>query len=97
MIGLLCIMTVPSLTSLYVWAFLLIPLVLLSNSGKVTKKDWSFVWVIYSLFAFTILRFNGALTINAFLIYPFVAALSIMSVIDIISGGVKQLKAKKAD
>ncbi|MBQ8140332.1 MAG: DUF2029 domain-containing protein [Clostridia bacterium] len=93
MLGIIVILVVPSLTSIYVWAFMLIPIILLSNSGNLKKKDWFFFAVMASLFVFTILRFNFFLTFNSLLLYPVAAILSITAVSDTVISGVRKYKA----
>lgn len=94
MLGLSFILTVPSLTAVYTWAFLLIPIIMFSNSGKYRRKDWFFFTVISALFMFTIFRFNYYLTINALLLYPFTAILSVTAVVDTVITGVRRYRAR---
>ena len=95
MMGLITFMCVPSLTSLYLWSFFLIPVIFFINSGKANGKNIFFFVMMISLFTFTVLRFNSWLTINSFLIYPITATLSIVAVVDTLVTGVKKLKAIK--
>lgn len=96
MLGILVIITVPSLSSLYVWAFLLIPMIMISNSEKRNRGDWFFFVIMSLLFAFTLLRFNSYLTINTFLMFPFIAILSITAVADSIICGVRRIGSIRA-
>lgn len=95
MLGIAAIMTLPALTFPYMWAFFLIPIVLLSNSGRLRAKSGFFFIIMTAMFIFTVLRFNSYLTINALLIYPFVAILSITSVADTVISGVRKYKLAK--
>ena len=93
MLGISFILTVPSLTAMYTWAFLLVPIIMFSNSGKFRRKDWFFFMIITILFMFTIFRFNYYLTINSLLLYPFTAILSITAVADTVITGVRRYRA----
>ncbi|MBO5416005.1 MAG: DUF2029 domain-containing protein [Clostridia bacterium] len=96
MLGVLVIITVPSLSSLYVWAFLLIPMIMIENSEKRNASDWFFFVIMSLLFAFTLLRFNSYLTLNTFLMFPFIAILSITAVADTVICGVRRLRSARA-
>ncbi len=91
-LGLSTIFVVPSLTTLYAWAFLLIPIIMMSNSKKFTSKNKFFFYVMASLFLFTVMRFNYRLTWNQFLMYPLTAVLSVTAVVDTVICGVKKYK-----
>ncbi len=93
LMGIVTILTVPSLTTLYMWAFLLIPIIMLANLEKRTKKDYFFFFVTLSLFLFTIFRFNYYLTVNSFLLYPLTAILSVTAVADTLISGVRKLRS----
>ena len=97
MIGVTLILLVPSLTSLYTWAFLIIPILFLANGERLRKKDWFFFLIMSALFMFTVLRFNGYLTINSFLLYPFTMVLSVTAVIDTVAASLKALRERKAN
>ncbi len=94
-LGISFILTVPALTAIYVWAFFLIPIVFMSNSGKLKMKDWYIFAVILSLFVFTLFRFNHYLTINSLLMYPVTVILSITAVTDTVVSGVRKYKKSK--
>ena len=89
-------MCVPSLTSLYLWAFFLIPVIFFINSGKARAKNVFFFVMMISLFVFSVTRFNSWLTINSFLVFPFTTILSIVAVVDTVVCGIKKLKALKS-
>ena len=95
MVGIILIIVVPSLTSMYAWAFLLIPMIMIFNIGKLREKEWFFFIIMVSLFVFTVMRFNFYLTFNALLVYPFAAILSIPAVTDTVVSGVRKYKAYK--
>lgn len=95
MLGICFILSVPSLTGIYVWAFFIIPIILMSNSGKTKAKDWLVFGITLTIFIFTLFRFNNALTVNSFLLYPVTAALSIILVADAAVTGVRKYKKLK--
>ena len=95
--GLITFLCVPSLTSLYLWSFFLIPVMFFINSGKkASSKNTFFFVMMISLFVFTVGRFNSRLTINSFLIYVATAIISIVAVIDTVSVGVKKIREIKS-
>ncbi len=96
MMGIITFLCVPSLTALYLWAFLLIPAIFFINSGKANGRAIFLFVVMISLFVFTLGRFNSWLTYNSFLIYPFTAIISIVAVVDTVVTGVHQYKVKRA-
>lgn len=96
MMGLITFMCVPSLTSLYLWAFFMIPMIFFINSGKASGKNIFLFVMMISLFIFTVGRFNSWLTFNSFLSYPFTAIISIVAVVDTVYSGVKKLKEKRS-
>lgn len=95
MMGLITFICVPSLTSLYLWAFFLIPVIFFVNSGKASGKNIFFFVVMISLFMFTVCRFNAWLTINSLLTYVFTAIISIVAVVDTVTSGVKKFRKIK--
>ncbi len=95
MMGVIVFLTVPSLTSIYMWSFFIIPIIMLSDSAKLRGKNLFYFLLIMLLFIFTIGRFNDYLTINSFLMYPVTAILSIVAVADTIITGVRRVKAAK--
>ena len=96
MMGIITFLCVPSLTSLYLWAFFLIPVIFFINSGKVNGKNIFLFVMMMSLFVFTVCRFNSWLTVNSFLLYPFTAIISIVAVVDTVVTGVHKYKAKRS-
>ena len=98
-LGVTLIMLIPSLTSLYLWAFFIIPMMMLSNSKEMpTKKEWVFFVIMALMFMFNIFRFNAVLTINSFIVYPLTAVFSITIVTETLICGKRkldELKAKK--
>lgn len=96
MMGLITFLCVPSLTSLYLWSFFLIPVMFFINSGKkASSKNIFFFAMMISLFVFTVGRFNSRLTINSFLIYVATAIISIVAVIDTVAMCVKKFREIK--
>jgi hypothetical protein len=95
MTGVIVIMTVPSLTSLYMWSFFIIPLLMMSNTAKLRGKNWFYFLIMTLLFVFTVGRFNNYLTVNSFVMYPLTAILSVVGVTDTLVCGVRRAKAAK--
>lgn len=94
-LGVTLIMLVPSLTSLYLWAFFIIPIIMLSNAERPTKKEWIFFVMMVLMFMFNIFRFNAVLTMNSFLIYPLTATFSITIVTETFICGKRKLDELK--
>ena len=92
MLGIITFLCVPSLTSLYLWSFFLIPMIFFVNSGKANSKNVFMLVMMMSLFVFTVCRFNSWLTINSFLSYVVTAIISIVAVVDTVTLGVKKLR-----
>ena len=89
LLGTLLILAVPSLTGIYSWAFILVPLILLGNQKqelgeRLGKKNSAYFILMLIPFLFTPGRIVGAVANNQFLAYGFTAALSIFLVIDTI-------------
>lgn len=94
-IGVIVIMTVPSLTSIYMWSFFIIPIIMLSNTSKLQGKNWFYFILCVLLFIFTIGRFNYYLTINSFVMYPMTAVLSVVAVADTVISGIRRYKVAR--
>ena len=88
-------MTVPSLTSIYMWSFFIIPIIMLSNTSKLQGKNWFYFILCVLLFIFTVGRFNYYLTINSFVMYPMTAVLSVVAVADTVISGIRRYKAAR--
>jgi len=82
MIGLATIMAIPSLTSLYGWAFFLIPLIMLLRHERLSGKNWFYVLIMTVPFIPLPFRVNWYLSTNSFLVYPMTAVLTIVAVTD---------------
>lgn len=80
--AIILILTAPPFTSLYVWTFFLIPIVIFSNSRKAKIKDLPFLLFIFVPFAFFLFRVNYFVSINSLLVYIFTALLSATCLID---------------
>ena len=96
-LGVMLIMLVPSLTSLYLWAFFIIPIMMLSNYEKLNKKEWIFFVIMVLMFMFNIFRFNAVLTMNSFLVYPLTAVFSITIVAETLVCGKRKLDELKTE
>lgn len=81
-VGLVTILCIPSLTSIYSWAFMVIPLILLFNMDKVDKKQMTYAVMLIIPFMFLPFRFNSHVSTNTVLVYIMTAVLSVFCVID---------------
>lgn len=105
LMGLLTILVVPSLTTVYSWAFLLIPLLLLykeyapDENGRYgyTRRDWFYFWVILIPFFALPFRWFSAITINGLAVYLCTAVMSVYAVIDILTSWLRKRREKKAE
>jgi hypothetical protein len=95
MIGVIALMTIPSLTSVYMWSFFLIPIIMLTNGTKLRGKSMFYFIIMAILFVFTLGRLNHYLTFNSFAIYPLMAILSIVGVTDTAVTATRRIKAAK--
>ena len=82
MLGFLAISCIPSLTSLYTWAFMIIPLTLICAQRAHTRAD-ARAFIIMSLpFAFIPFRLSYHVTPSTVLVYLATAVLSVWAVVD---------------
>lgn len=85
-LGLVTIMCVPSLTSLYSWAFFIIPLIMLFNRGeKNTGRDRAYIVMMTLPFIFLPFRITFHVSPNTVLVYVMTAVLSVFCVVDLLS------------
>lgn len=93
-LGLVTILCIPSLTSIYSWAFFIIPLVMLFNrGGGYTRRDWTYMIMMTVPFAFLPLRISFHVSPNNVLVYVMTAALSVFCVVDMLID-MKERRAK---
>ena len=97
MLGLLTILCIPSLTSVYSWTFLIIPMIILFNKSKLSKAEWFELTVMCIPFAFVPFRFGFFVSSNTILVYVMTAVLSVYCVIDTVKDLVAFVKQNKAD
>ncbi len=84
-LGFVTILCIPSLTAVYNWAFLIIPLIMLCNLGEKCKgADMTSFVMLCIPFVFLPFRVSFHVTPNAVLIYIVTAALSVFCVIDLV-------------
>lgn len=84
-LGLVTILCIPSLTSIYSWAFFIIPLVMLFNrGGGYTRRDWACMIMMTLPFAFLPFRISFHVSPNNVLVYIMTAVLSIFCVVDML-------------
>ena len=96
MLGFLTICCVPSLTSLYTWAFMIIPITLICTTRARTRAN-ARVFIIMSLpFAFIPFRLSYHITPSTVLVYLATAVLSVWMVMDTFLR-LRALCTKKAD
>ena len=93
--GLVTILCFPSLTSIYSWAFMLIPMVMLFNTDKLTKKQKVYSVMMAIPFVFIPFRFGIHVSANIVLVYIMTAVLSIWCVTDTIIDTVRYFKERK--
>ena len=95
-LGLVTILCVPSLTSIYSWAFMLIPLIMLFCRSEITKKDMTYSVMMTVPFVFLPFRFSHHVSGNTVLVYVATAVFSVWCVVDMIKDTVNYIKARKA-
>ena len=88
-LGFVTILCVPSLTSIYSWAFLMIPLMMLCHQKHLTRSDWLYAIFITIPFAFIPFRFSFHVSPNTVLIYLMTAVLSVFAVTDTLRALIK--------
>ncbi len=82
-LGLVTILCVPSLTSVYNWAFFIIPIIMMCNNYRTLgKKDIAYGFMMIIPFMYIPFRINFHITPNIVLIYIATAALSVFAAID---------------
>ncbi|MBQ8817461.1 MAG: DUF2029 domain-containing protein [Clostridia bacterium] len=96
-LGLVTILCIPSLTSLYSWAFFIIPLIMLFNKQKLSKAEWVYTVMMCVPFAFLPFRFSFFVSPNMVMVYAATAALSIWCVIDTVKELKLFINQKKAE
>ena len=95
-VGVLAIICIPSLTSLYAWSFMLIPMVFICHKESRSKIDWFYFVVMMLPFIFIPWRFQIAITNNGLVLYFCAAILSITAVMGTIKALVLTIKENKA-
>ena len=96
-VGLVTISCVPSLTSIYSWAFMTIPLIMLFNVNNVDKKKMTYAVMLIIPFMFLPLRFHTHVSTNTVSLYVMTAVLSIFCVIDTIIDLKRFVSEKKSE
>ena len=94
-LGWITILCIPSLTGMYNWALLLIPMLMLFTHEKNTKQEWIAGCMMIIPFLHIPFRFSLHVTPSEILIYGMTAALSIFSVIDFLRDVVAYFREKK--
>lgn len=81
-VGALAIVCIPSLTSLYAWAFMLVPLSMICRNGEKNLRTWIYFAFMVIPFAFIPLRIHYAITNNGLMLYFCTAILSAIAIFD---------------
>ena len=95
-LGFVTILCVPSLTSIYSWAFMMIPMIMLFNTQKLTQKQLAYSVLMTIPFVFLPFRFSINVSGNVVLVYIMTAVFSIWCVVDMIKDTANYLKEHKA-
>lgn len=82
LLGLVTICCVPSLTSLYIWAFMIIPITMICAKKEHTRSDMLQMIFMTVPFVYIPFRFSYHVAPSIVLVYLMTAALSIWSVFD---------------
>lgn len=94
-LGLVTILCVPSLTSIYSWAFMLIPLIMLFNMESLTKNQIVCSVMLAIPFVFLPFRFSFNVSGNMVLVYVMTAVFSVWCVVDMIKDTLEYIKERK--
>lgn len=94
-LGVATILCVPSLTGIYNWIFLTIPLIMIFNKERPSKRDIAYFIIIALPYLFLPFRINARFGTTDVLIYATTAALSIFAVVDTVMDAIKTISAKK--
>ena len=94
MLGLVTILCVPSLTSLYGWAFFVIPLVIICNKKERTARDIAYTVLMTIPFMFLPFRIMYYVATSTAAVYVMTAALSIWAVTDTAINATHYIKTK---
>ncbi len=96
-LGFATILCIPSLTSLYIWAFLIIPLIALCNKKELNKSERAYAVILTLPFIFIPFRISYHITISTILIYVATAALSVFAVIETLKAAKAFISQKKSE
>ena len=94
-LGLVTILCVPSLTSLYGWAFFVIPLVIICNKKERTARDIAYTVLMTIPFMFLPFRIMYYVATSTAAVYFMTAALSIWAVTDTAINATHYIKTKR--
>ena len=95
-VGVLAIICIPSLTSLYAWSFMLVPMVFICHKESRSKLDWFYFIVMMLPFIFIPWRLQIAITNNGLVLYFCAAILSITAVMGTIKALVLTIKENRS-
>lgn len=81
-VGVLAIVCIPSLTSLYAWVFMLVPIVFFCNEKAKTRADWFYFVMMIIPFVFIPFRVHYAVSNNTVALYACTVVLSCVAIFD---------------
>ena len=96
-VGVLAIICIPSLTSIYAWSFTLVPIIMICNQKKPSRKAWFYCIFMMIPFIMIPLRFHYAISNNGFVLYICASVLSVVAVADTIKDLVLTIKANRSE
>lgn len=94
-LGFATILCVPSLTSIYGWAFLIIPLMMICNSKERTGRDVAYAILLTIPFLFFPFRITYYISTSTAVVYLMSAVLSIWAVADTVKDLVAYIGSKR--
>ncbi len=95
-LGVATILCVPSLTGIYNWIFLTVPLIMIFNERKLTGRDIAYFVIIALPYLFLPFRINSHFGTTDALVYATTAALSIFAVVDTVVDTLKAIPNKRS-
>lgn len=97
-LGFVTILCIPSLTAVYNWAFMIIPVIILCGLGENCKgRDMAYFVMLCIPFVFIPFRFSYHVTPNIVMIYLASAALSVFCVKDLVDDLSALIKKRKEE
>ena len=94
-VGVLAIVCIPSLTALYAWAFMLVPMIFFCNEKEKTRADWFYFVTMLIPFIFIPFRVHYAITNNGLALYFCAYVLSGVAIFDTVKALVLLIKENR--